>query len=180
MTAETWLLGFLLAQGALGAFDTMYNHEHVEGLRRRPAARPELVLHAIREAIYAALFLGLAWFAWQGIAAAAIGALLLAEVAITALDEAVENRGRVLPQNERVLHVFLTLNLGLIAATLAPVLADWAARPTGLVPESHGPASILLSAFALASGFWCALDAAAARRLSRLLRDGPAATILKR
>ena len=180
MTAEAWLLGLLLAQGTLGAFDTLYNHEHVEGLRRRPAARPELVLHAIREAIYASLFLGLAWFAWQGAAAAAIGALLLGEVFITALDEAVENRSRVLPQNERVLHVFLTLNLGLIAATLVPVLGDWAARPTGLVLESHGLASIALTAFALVSGFWCMLDATAARRLSKPLSAGPAATILKR
>src|SRR5688572_32738876 len=79
VTAQTWLLGALLAQGALGAFDTLYNHEHVERLRRRPAARPELALHAIREAIYAALFLGLAWFAWHGIAALVIGGVVAAE-----------------------------------------------------------------------------------------------------
>jgi hypothetical protein len=166
-TVTAWLLGILLAQGALGAFDTLYNHEHVERLRHRPQARPELVLHAIRESIYAALFLGLAWFAWQGAAALAIGALVAAEVAITALDEAVENRSRVLPQNERVLHVFLTLNLGLIVAALVPVLGDWAARPTGIVFESHGLPSIALTALGLASATWSALDGFASRRLSR-------------
>ena len=165
MTAEAWLLGILLVQGALGAFDTLYNHEYVERLRARPVARPEVALHAAREAIYAALFIGLAWFDWHGAAAWVIGVLLAGEILIVAVDEAVENRIRVLPQNERVLHAFLILNLGLLTAVLAPVLSHWSAQPSGLVFQSHGLASMVLTAFGLASGFWSALDAVAARRL---------------
>jgi hypothetical protein len=52
-------------------------------------------LHAAREAVYAALFLGLAWFAWQGALAALIIVLLATEVAITVTDELEENRTRV-------------------------------------------------------------------------------------
>ena len=37
---------------------------------------------------------------------------------MTATDEFIENRIRVLPQNERVLHVLLTLNFGAIIALL--------------------------------------------------------------
>jgi len=107
-----WLPALLVLQGLLGAIDTIGNHEIIEALPRRREARGELALHAARESVYAALFLGLGWFAWQGALAAVIGALLAAEVTITVSDELVENRIRVLPQNERALHVFLTRELG--------------------------------------------------------------------
>lgn len=61
-----------------------------------------------------------------------IAALLALEVLVTATDEFVENRTRVLPQNERVLHVFLTLNYGLIVALLVPTLWRWGQEPAAL------------------------------------------------
>ena len=48
---------------------------------------------------------------------------------VTAWDEFVENRSRVLPQNERVLHVFLTLNLGGVRAPLGSCRRDTASFP---------------------------------------------------
>jgi hypothetical protein len=164
MTAEGFIPIALALQGALGAVDTLVNHELIEGLRRRPEARGEVGLHALREAIYASLFGGLAWFAWHGAAAAVVGALLVAEVVVTALDESVENRIRVLPQNERVLHVFLTLNLGVLLALLVPVLSEWSRQPGALVPLQHGALSWLLTAFAVASAIWSVLDFLAWRR----------------
>jgi hypothetical protein len=164
-----WLLPWLLlAQGVMGGVDTLLNHELIERLPKRQEARPEVGLHVLREAIWATLFAGLAWFAWHGAAAAMIGALLAAEVLVTAVDEFVENRIRVLPQNERVLHVFLTLNVGALIALLVPVLLEWGARPTALVPQSHGVLSWLLSFVALASATWSLRDLLAWRRLRRV------------
>ncbi|MEA3193618.1 MAG: hypothetical protein QOD26_1951 [Betaproteobacteria bacterium] len=163
-----WVLPALLAaQGVMGGVDTLLNHEWLEKLPQRPQARGEIGLHAIREAIYAALFGGLAWFAWHGALAGLVAALLLGEMINTACDESVENRIRVLPQNERVLHVFLTLNLGAIVALSVPVLSEWATAPTGFSPRNFGLLSWLLTAFAALGVFWSARDCLAWRRLGR-------------
>jgi len=80
-------------------------------------------------------------------------------------DELVENRIRVLPQNERALHVFLTLNFGALVALLAPLLAAWAANPTQLAPAYYGWMSWVLLALGLASAAWSVRDLIASRRL---------------
>jgi len=162
---ETIVPVLLAVQGILGAVDTLVNHELIERLPQRRDARVEVGLHSIREANYALLFAGLAWFEWHGLWALAIAGLMLGEVAITAIDECVENHVRVLPHNERVLHVFLTLNLGFIIVALVPALLAWVPQPTALVPRSHGWLSWVLSVFALASIAWSARDALAWRRL---------------
>jgi hypothetical protein len=149
----------------LGGIDTLVNHEWLAKLPQRPDARGEIGLHSLREANYAILFGGLGWFAWHGAAAYVIAVLLVGEVLITARDEWIENRIRVLPQNERVMHVFLTLNLGAIIALLVPVLLGWSRQPTGLAARDHGVLSWLLSALALAAAFWCVRDFLAWRRL---------------
>ena len=162
---ELALLALLVAQGVMGGIDTLLNHEVIARLPHRPESHAEIGLHAIREANYAALFGGLAWLSWEGAAAALLAGLLLFEVAITAIDEWVENRTRVLPQNERVLHVFLTINLGMIIAVAAPLLWDWLARPTGWQARGYGGLSWALTALALAGAFWSVRDALAWRRL---------------
>ena len=159
-----WLL---VVQGLVGGTDTLFNHEIVERLPKRLEARGEIALHALREAIYGTLFVGLAWSVWHGVAALAIAALVAAEVVVTATDELVENRIRVLPQNERVLHVFLTLNLGLIVAVLVPVLRAWGDQPTARVPVDHGALSVVLTLLGLASWAWSLRDWRASGRLRR-------------
>lgn len=165
IAAESVLPVLLVAQGLMGGVDTLLNHEMIERLPYRSQARREIGLHSIREAIYATLFGGIAWFVWHGATAAAIAALLLAEVMVTVADEHVENRTRVLPQNERVLHVFLTLNLGLIIAVLVPVLVDWSSHTTTLVRTDHGWLSWVLSALSAAAAAWSLRDLLAWRRL---------------
>jgi uncharacterized protein len=160
-----WLPALLVLQGAMGAMDTLLNHEFLEGLPHRRTARDEIGLHAMREAVYAALFLGFAWFAWLGAFALVIGALLIAEIAVTVSDELVENRLRVLPQNERALHIFLTLNFGAIIALLVPALLDWGANPTELAPAHHGWMTWALTLFGAASAAWSVRDLVAFRRL---------------
>jgi hypothetical protein len=164
VTHESLLAGLLVAQGVMGGVDTLVNHELIARLPHRPEARSEIGLHAIREAIYAALFITLAWFSLQGALAALIAALLAAEVLVTACDEFLENRIRVLPQNERVLHVFLALNLGVIIAMVGTALLD-GALATGPARLDHGWASWVLSALALGSAAWSMRDLLAFRSL---------------
>jgi hypothetical protein len=159
-----WLL---VAQGVVGGFDTLFNHELLAGLPRRPGAHAEIGLHTLREAIYAMLFGGLAWLAWQGAAAWVIAALVAAELVVSARDELEENRIRVLPQNERVVHVLLTLNLGAIIALLVPVLRQWHGQPTGFQPTGFGALSWILTALAAAALAWSIRDFRAWRRLRR-------------
>ena len=167
MDSDTLIAVLLVTQGVLGGIDTLFNHEFLEGLPHRRAARREIALHSMREAIYAMLFAGVAWFAWHGALAAVIAALLAAELLVTVSDELVENRVRVLAQNERVLHFFLTLNYGLIVAVFVPILFDWSARPTGLAPAHHGALSWVLSLLALFSAAWSVRDFLGWRRLGR-------------
>lgn len=170
MPAETVLACLLVAQGVMGAADTLINHELLERLPHRPKARPEIGLHWIREALYGALFIGLGWFDWLGTAALVIAALLVAEIAVDAMDEWTENRIRRLPQNERLMHFFLVLNLGAITAVLAGILPAWHAEPTGLLLNDRGWLSWLLLLLGLSSAGWAVRDFLAWRRLSALER----------
>ena len=162
---ETLLFGLLVAQGVMGGFDTLVNHDLIEHLTKRPSARTEVGLHALRELLYAMLFAGLGWFAWHGAMAAIVAALLLAELLVSTADEFVENRTRVLPQNERVLHAFLTLNLGFIMAASGLVLLEWMPQPSGIVARYAGLWTWSLSAFAAAALIWAVRDFLAWRRL---------------
>jgi len=164
---EAWLPWLLLLQGVMAGADTVLNHEIIVKLPQKPSARRELVTHVCRELIWTVLLSGLAWYAWQGAAACVIAALLVAEVLVTAWDEFIENRTRVLPQNERILHVFLTLNLGAIITVLYPLLREWGSRPTALVPSSHGVLSVLITLFAVTALAWAIRDTLAWLRLRR-------------
>ena len=162
---EAWLPWLLALQGVLAGLDTVVNHEIIAKLPQKPSARPELGTHVLRELIWTVLLFGLAWFIWQGAAAWVIVALLAAELFVTCWDELVENRTRVLPQNERILHVFLTLNLGAIITVLYPLLREWGERPTGFVARDFGVLSWLISLFALSALAWAVRDSLAWRRL---------------
>ncbi len=164
---DALLSSLLLAQAALGGADTLFNHEIVARLPQRAEARREVALHAVREAIYATLFIGLALFEWHGAAAWIVAGLLAAECLVTGTDELLENRIRKLPDNERVMHVFLTLNLGAIIAVMVPRLHEWAGEPTAWVATNRGWAAWALVAFGLASAAWSVRDALAALRLAK-------------
>jgi len=166
MSAETVLPYLLLAQGVMGGVDTLLNHELLEHLPRRPEAHREIGLHSIREALYGVLFIGLGWFEWHGTLALAMGAVLVVEIAVDAVDEWTENRIRVLPQNERVLHLILALNLGAIVALLVPTLLDWHREPTTLLFHDRGWLSWLLTALAVSAAGGSVRDFLAWRRLS--------------
>ena len=164
VAAETLLAYLLAAQGLMGAADTLFNHEFLERLPQRAEARREIGLHSIREALYAVIFIGLGWFQWHGALVLCMALVLVAQIGVDALDEWTENRIRVLPQNERLLHFFLVMNLGAIALCL--VFSGWHDQPTALVMRESGGLSWLLLLFGVSSAAWSVRDALAWRRLA--------------
>jgi hypothetical protein len=165
MSMETAFLALVVLQGLMGGFDTLVNHDLIERLPQRASARMEVGLHSLREAIYALLFAGLGWYTWHGAAVALVGGLLIAEFLVSTTDEYIENATRVLPHNERVLHAFLTLNLGLIIGIGSIVLFDRTSDPTGIVLRDPDLFTWALSALSLASLFWAVRDFSAWRNL---------------
>jgi hypothetical protein len=144
MSTALWLLAI---QGAIGAFDTLYYHEWRARLPARPEiTAPELRLHAARDFLYAAIFGTLPWLAWEGVWAAALVAILVAEIALTMADFVIEidvrrSLGDVYA-GERVTHAVMGILYGAAIAMLVPALVDWWQQPTALrlaptaVPET--------------------------------------------
>ena len=129
-----WLLA---VQGAIGAFDTLYFHEWRARLpARHMTVAAELNIHAVRDVLYAVIFGALPWVAWEGLWAAALGAVLLAEIVLTMADFVTEARvrkplGDVYP-GERVTHAVMAIIYGAMLGVAAPVLWTWWTMPTAL------------------------------------------------
>lgn len=160
MNTVLWLLA---VQGALGAFDTLYYHEWRARLPAGvPGTRPELLLHATRDVLYALLFGSLPWVQWRGAWAGVLALVVAAEIVITLADFVVEDRvrqplGGVFP-GERCMHTVMAILYGAVLAHLVPEVLAWSRLPTGLavfpVPVAEGLrwALTLMAAGVLGSG----------------------------
>lgn len=169
-----WLWALVMVQMAMGAFDTLYHHEGTERLAWRASQRVELMLHGVRNLLYAVLFVALGWAEPRGAWAIGLIALLLVELVITLWDFVEEDRSRHLPATERVTHTLLTLNYGLVLALLVPLLAGWANDPTALPRADHGWLSWACLVAAGGVILFGLRDLAAARRAAHLV-EAPAA-----
>ena len=165
-STSLWVL--LAIQIAMGAFDTLYHHEMTERLAWRPSQARELKLHAVRNMLYAALFLTLGWTETRGWFAIAVMAVLLVEVIITLLDFVEEDMSRKLPSSERINHTLLALNYGAILALLLPVLMSWAAEASSVRTAFHGPWSVLTAVSAFGVALFGVRDWLASFRAERL------------
>src|SRR5438309_1745892 len=96
------ILWLLVAQGVMGLFDLVYHHEITEKLTWKPAAASEMLLHGLRNALYAVVFASLGFLHWHGWLMWCFAAVLLAEVTITLTDYVVEDMTRRQPATERV------------------------------------------------------------------------------
>jgi uncharacterized protein len=124
-------------QALLGGIDNLWHHEITERLPARRAAAGELSLHSLREFLYAFIFLGLAWFRWQGHWAYVIASVLALEILVTLADFVIEDKTRHLPAFERILHTVLAINYGAVLAVLVPILVAWSKLPPGVPRTSH-------------------------------------------
>lgn len=161
-----WTL--MLIQIAMGAFDSIYHHELTERLPWRTSQHHELALHAVRNLLYAVVFIMIGWFETRGVWALVLIAILATEVLITLADFVEEDLSRALPASERVNHTLLALNYGAILCLLIPTLLEWSHNPAALKPAFYGFWSILLAMAAagvIVSGL---RDAFASRRAGRL------------
>lgn len=168
---ETALI-LLAAQGILGASDTLYYHEYKLRLPARQHARHELVLHALRDFIYALLFGTLGWRTWNGLLAWLLLLLLVAEILLTLSDFLEEDRTRKLPPGERVMHALMGILYGTFLAYLLPSIRHWMRLPTGFTPVDHGRLAWILTFMAfgvLLSGVRDFVSARGSKEWPRLL-----------
>jgi len=149
----------LVAHGLIGGLDVVFNHELIARVPAQPNTGTEQRLHSARELVFAAIFFSLAWFEWHGLAALAIAALLLAEMLISTLDTVLEFDTRLLPVSERIAHVLLFVNFGIVLTLLGQTLLAWQSLPNGVVATDYGLWSWILSALALGSLAWSVRDA---------------------
>jgi hypothetical protein len=166
MTPLLWTL--IAIQVVMGVFDTFYHHEFTERLAWRPSQRFELKLHAVRNMLYALLFLVLGWLEVHGPLALLIVAVLVAEIVITLMDFVEEDLSRKLPPSERINHTFLAINYGAILVLLLPVLIGWAMQPLGATIVYQGLVSIAATACAIGAALCGVRDFAVTRRLARM------------
>lgn len=166
MTPLLWTL--ISIQIVMGTFDTFYHHEFTERLAWRPSQRFELQLHAVRNMMYAVLFLLLGWLEVYGVLALLIIALLVAEIVITLMDFVEEDLSRKLPASERINHTLLAINYGAILVLLLPVLTGWAMQPFGVTVVYQGLLSIAATACAIGAALCGVRDFAVTRRLARM------------
>jgi hypothetical protein len=148
----------LLLHGVIGGMDVILNHELLARLPSSPTAGPEQRMHALRELLFAAIFVSLAWFEWHGPLAWWIVALFAGELLVSARDVVIEGDTRVLPVPERILHLFLFMNLGVLLLLVGSAVLEWLAAPGALVRTGFGWASWVMSLFALLSLGWAVRD----------------------
>ncbi len=120
----------MLAQGLLGAFDTLYYHEYVCRLPVHGSkVAGELRLHALRDFVYGILFLTLPFYKWQGLLAVVLCLLIVLEISITIWDFNTEAVERVhiggIGNTERGLHLVMAVVYGIFLAHLFPQLLTW-------------------------------------------------------
>lgn len=159
------LLQLMVAQALLGLFDTLFHHELSEALPQRYGAAPELRLHALRCALYAVLFLALAWWEWHGWLAWILLLLFALEIVLTLIDFVIEDQTRMLPASERITHTVLAVNAGAFFCLLLMLVWQWSAQATALVAHDAGWLSWFLSLAALGAACSGLRDALASRHL---------------
>jgi len=168
MTSQLfWIL--LLIQITMGAFDTIFHHELTERLAWRVSQAHELALHAVRNLLYAAVFIMIGWFETHGAWAFVLMAVLVVEVVITLADFVEEDLSRALPASERVNHTLLALNYGAILCILLPQLLQWSRDATALKPAFYGFWSILTAVSAVGVVISGLRDHFASRRAGRFI-----------
>jgi phosphatidylglycerophosphate synthase len=148
----------LVLHGAIGGLDVFVNHEWLARLPSRRDAAAEEKLHSARELLFCLAFLSLGWFEWHGAAVWWIVLLYAGEVLVSAVDVLVEGEIRVLPRAERVLHLFLFMNLGALIVLVGQALLGWSALPTAIVPVDHGWASRVLIVMGIGALVWAVRD----------------------
>ena len=140
MAIATWLL---FAMGLLGAADIALYHSLAHGIRTHEESRLELIVHSLRGPTYFLLFLAVPNLSLCGAWFVALLALLVADLAISLWDFAIEGESRDalggLPSGEYVLHIVLAMLFGGLVATVLLRAGHRIGEPTAI---SYAPADV--------------------------------------
>lgn len=166
---DTHLLALQLMafQGCLGAFDTIFHHELTESLPSRLSARLELRIHAIRSLIYSVLFIGLSAWEWHGVWAVVLLVVFAVEIVLTLWDFVTEDKTRLLPATERIIHTVLAMNGGAFITLLALNTPLWWSQSSSFVWHPLGGLSLFLALCGVGVGISGIRDGIAALSLER-------------
>lgn len=164
---HTVALYLLVAQGLMGAYDTIYHHELRAALPQQTSAIVELKIHAMRGLLYGVVFISVAWFIFGGAWFWVFFTLVFVEICLSLWDFLVEDRDRQLPWSERVLHTLLAINGGAAFGLLATQGPYWLALPNELFVQTHGWLTLVLSLFGIGVALSGVRDACAARHLQK-------------
>lgn len=162
------ILYILIFQGILGGFDVMWNHEIQEKLPSTSSAALEQKIHGVRELLYAVIFLGLAWYSWNGLWAWVMTVILIIEILLTAWDFVTEDKTRKLSPTERITHLVLSMGGGAYVALLIPFLWQWSNESSGLLSINYGYLSIILSVLGFGVFSWGIRDLHAGFQLDKV------------
>ena len=146
----------------------MWNHEYKESLPTKSTAELEQVIHGVREIFYAFVFLGLAWYTWNGLWVWVMTIILIIEILLTAWDFVVEDQTRKLSPTERVTHLVLSMGGGAYVALLAPILWQWSNEVSSLQNANYGYISITLSILGIGVFIWGVRDLYSGIQLRKL------------
>lgn len=127
----------LVVIGLLGAFDIAYFHWYTCRLSRRAESRVEVWLHVARGFIYALQFALVPNVRFHGAWYLAFAALFVADVAVAWADVAVEPASRRslggLPRGEYLMHIILSVLVGIYLHSIASDSLAWRALPSAIV-----------------------------------------------
>ena len=165
MNTHLIALQLMAAQGILGALDTILHHEITEALPRRLTAGKELTIHAIRAMLYSVLFVGLSFWTWQGIWSVVLIGIFGIEIVLTLWDFVIEDKTRLLPATERVMHTVLAINGGAFIALLLINFPTWYANATAMTFNNNGWLSCFLALCGVGVGLSGIRDALAAKAI---------------
>ncbi|AEG01618.1 hypothetical protein [Methylomonas methanica] len=157
----------LIFQGFLGGFDVLWNHEWKERLPTKSTAAIEQKIHGVRELFYALIFLGLAWFNWNGIWAWVLFSVIVIEIVLTAWDFVIEDKTRILSPVERITHLILSMMGGAYVALLIPVLIEWSHSPSIFICVEYGVRSWILTFLGIGVFGWGVRDLFSGLALTR-------------
>ena len=153
-TDLNFVLTLLMIQGVLGALDTLYYHEwkyRLPALWKHSAL--ELKLHAIRDLIYACIFILLPQFAWHGMFSWLLLGLLLSEIIITCIDFVIERKVRAvwggLANGELIMHTCMAILYGAFLLALLPHVVAWSYAETQWASHSQTISPVLIYGMSL-------------------------------
>ena len=134
----------LISQGLLFGLDLVMNHDLEGRFSFAPENLPQRRIHGVHELLYAAVYIGIAWYAWYGIFSVCMGFMLLIGIFLT-IRNFITDSTRHISLTEHVTEIILSMVTGAILALLLPVLVEWYGNLSKVQNTDYGYTSYILT-----------------------------------